>query len=199
MLLLSRQPVKILLALLPGERPRAACRFGRPAGNIPREASPRFAFSILNFAILCLALLSPISAADPSPRKTLRIAGAWNLTATHHEHTKKEGTRVKLLTSTGKPTLKHGPNPIRGPWDVEATAETIQCDFEGKKFILSGISSVVAKDKGGNTEREIIGKAGATIEINFADLAIEAKGPTVTKIRDLAPAAPAPVPAAPEK
>jgi hypothetical protein len=152
----------------------------------------------LRCVLLVAALSLPAFAAENGPRKTLRIAGAWNLTASHHEHTKKEGTRVKLLTSTGKPTLKHGPNAIRGPWDLEATAETIQCDFEAKKFILSGVSSVVAKDKAGKTEREITGKAGATIEINFADLAIEAQGPTVTKIKELAPAAPnAPPPPAP--
>jgi hypothetical protein len=75
---------------------------------------------------------------DRPKRTTMPIGTSWSLTAERHERTITEGTRTKLLTSTGGPVLKHGANVIKGPWDIEAKAAKIECDFAAKKFILSG-------------------------------------------------------------
>lgn len=107
------------------------------------------------------------------PRKTLRVAGQWNLTAEKHDHAEMEGQRTKLLVSTGHPTLKHGPDMFRGPWDVDAHADRIEADFAQKKFILRGSPAVVSKDpKTHSTLKSLTGTVDTVIEIGFADLKI---------------------------
>jgi|GEM_PF-5937255 len=107
------------------------------------------------------------------PRKTLRVAGQWNLTAEKHDHAEMEGQRTKLLISTGHPTLKHGPDMFRGPWDVDAHADRIEADFAQKKFFLRGSPAVVSKDpKTHTTLKSLTGTADTVIEIGFADLKI---------------------------
>jgi hypothetical protein len=152
---------------------------------------------VLAAAALFVPAFAAESSVAPTPgRKTMRIAGQWNLTAQKHEKTEMEGERTKLLTSTGKATLKHGPNLIRGPWDIDGKADVIQCDFVGKKFILSGSPVVDQKDKAGNVVKTITGQPGCVVEIDFAGGAINAKGPHTARIADGVPlAAPALAPA----
>jgi hypothetical protein len=122
----------------------------------------------------------PIPAAHASvpapprvPRKTIPIAGQWNLTAEKHDRTEMDGPRTKLLVATGHPTLKHGPDMFRGPWDIDAHADRIDADFVQKKFILHGSPVVVSKDpKTHATLKSLIGATDTVIEIGFTDLKI---------------------------
>ncbi len=133
-----------------------------------------------------IALVTGVFAADDAAprRKTVRIAGAWNLTAVLHDKTEMDGERTKVLTCTGKPTLKHGRNMINGPWDVDAKADTIKCDFDGKKFILSGSPQVQRKDPKGKVLSIVAGEKETVIELAFADAKMTVTGPSKTAVAD---------------
>ncbi len=108
------------------------------------------------------------------PRKTMRIAGQWNLTAEKHDHTEMDGKRTNLLVSTGHVTLKHGSNMFRGPWDIDARAERVEADFVRKKFVLHGSPYVATKaPKTGAILKTMTGAADAVIEIGIEDPKIE--------------------------
>jgi hypothetical protein len=123
------------------------------------------------------------------PRKTIPIAGQWNLTAEKHDRPEMDGPRTKLLVSTGHPTLKHGPDMFRGPWDIDAHADQIDADFVRKKFVLRGSPVVATKDpKTKATLKTLTGGPDAVIEVGFADLKIEV---TAGEAKDETPVPPA--------
>lgn len=176
---MSRRGIRLLTIALPLALTTSALADDPAPASTPDTAKPADH-----------TLSGPAKPVPRVPRKTLRVAGQWNLTAEKHDHAEMEGQRTKLLVSTGHPTLKHGPDMFRGPWDVDAHADRIEADFAQKKFILRGSPAVVSKDpKTHTTLKSLTGTADTVIEIGFADLKIavtageakdEASAPTVT-------------------
>jgi hypothetical protein len=120
------------------------------------------------------------SAAEPA-RKAMPIGGEWNLSGRMLERTQMDGKRVVQLTAKGEARLKQGRNPLLGPWTLEASAEIIECDFPGKRFIVHGPYSIRRKLPGG-AATEISGAGpDSTAELTFHGGAIKAAGPN--KIR----------------
>ena len=122
-----------------------------------------------------------LHAEEPKPhtaRRTLPIAGRWNLTATNIEKTKTEGARTLLVTASGQPTLKRGANLFKGPWEIEAKAERIECDFVAKKFILTGSPEVRRRATPPATGWMILhGEAATVVELGLKDDSAKAEGP----------------------
>ena len=123
-----------------------------------------------------------LHAEEPKPhvaRRTLPIAGRWNLTAGSIEKTKTDGPRTLLLTASGQPTLKRGTNAIKGPWEIEAKAERIECDFVGKKFILTGSPEVRRRATPPATGWVILhGEAATVVELGLKDDSVKTEGPS---------------------
>ena len=102
------------------------------------------------------------------------IGREWNLTAEKHEKAEMDGPRTKLLISTGHPTLKHGTNLFRGPWDIDAKADRIETNFARKTFILSGTPTVTTNHpKTGVLQKTLTGNPDTVIEITLEDRQIK--------------------------
>ncbi len=133
---------------------------------------------------LFLAIAAPffLHAEEPKPhvaRRTLPIAGRWNLTAASIEKTKTDGSRTLLLTASGQPTLKRGANAIKGPWEIEAKAERIECDFVAKKFILTGSPEVRRRATPPATGWVTLhGELATIVELGLSDDSAKTEGPS---------------------
>jgi hypothetical protein len=132
----------------------------------------------------CLAATSFAAPPESKPkREVMPIGGQWNLSGTTLERAKMDGERVVQLIAKGQPQLKQGRNSLLGPWILEATAEVIEADFPGKKFILRGPYSIVRKVNGAKTE--IVGsEAESSAELDFRDGAVRSTGPNRVKLGD---------------
>lgn len=142
--------------------------------------SRHFLYAAAALASLPLLAASLCAEDAPARKRTVRIAGSWNLTAEKHDKTDMDGERTRILTCTGSPTLKKGRNMIRGPWEVDAKADTIVCDFDGKKFVLTGNPTFQRLDPKGNIVSAIVGQKETIIEVTFVDAKTTVKGPSKT-------------------
>jgi hypothetical protein len=130
------------------------------------------------WAVLCSSAL----AADEK-RKTMPIGGEWNLSGTSLERTQMDGERVVQLVAKGEAKLKKGRNPLLGPWVLEASGETIECDFPGKRFIIQGPYSLRKKE--GKGWMEISGPGhDSKVELAFQGGAVRADGPNKVRLLD---------------
>jgi hypothetical protein len=129
-----------------------------------------------------LALATACVAAE-GKRQAMPIGGEWNLSGKTLERAKMEGKRVVQLIAKGDARLKKGRKPLMGPWTLEASAEVIECDFPGKRFIIRGPYTLTKKESGGKTEISGPG-ADSTAELPFQGGAIRTEGPSKTKVDD---------------
>jgi hypothetical protein len=130
------------------------------------------------WAVLCSSAL----AADPK-RKAMPIGGEWNLSGTSLERTQMDGKRVVQMIAKGDAKLRKGPNPLLGPWVLEASGETIECDFPGKRFIIQGPYSLRKKE--GKGWIEISGQGqDSKVELAFQGGAVRAVGPNKVRLLD---------------
>lgn len=140
-----------------------------------------FSSSVCAVVIAVLSVQAP--AAKPK-RESIPIGGEWNLSGSIIEKTK-QGERTERLVATGRPELKKGGNAVLGPWSLEATADRIECDFAGKRFILSG-RYVVRKKMGEGAANVIEGTADdSKIELDFRGEGTRATGPNKVKLADV--------------
>ena len=127
-------------------------------------------------------------AAEPK-RKAMPIGDQWNLSGAELEKTKMDGKRVILMTAKGNAKLKRGRNSLTGPWIMEASAEVIEADFVGKRFVIRGPFSIKKKGADGGS-LEIIGTAAETTgELLFRDGELSVNGPNKVVAKDAAAAA----------
>ena len=132
----------------------------------------------------CLAVTGLAEPAVSKPKREVTpIGGQWSLGATKLERAKMDGKRVVQLIATGDAKLKRGANALLGPWVLEVSADVIEADFPGKKFLVRGPYTIVQKGKGGSTETSGPGP-DSSVELDFRDGAIRAQGPSRMKIID---------------
>lgn len=131
--------------------------------------------------LLILAATLAATATAAEPRTSVPIGKEWLLSAGKLDKTKMDGKRTLLLTATGKPVLKHALNPIKGPADIIASADKIECDFPGKKFILTGSLRIVGKIEGGGTQ-EITSELATRAEITFSPPVVRVEWPYKVKM-----------------
>ena len=133
---------------------------------------------------MCLAHVSFAAPPDAKPkRETVPIGGDWNLSAVKLERAKMDGKRVVQLIAKGDAKLKRGRNSLIGPWTMEASADVIECDFPGKKFVVRGPYSILRKERGGRTEITASGPESSA-EVDFREGAVRAQGPSRVKVLD---------------
>jgi hypothetical protein len=134
---------------------------------------------------LSAAITSASFAAEPE-RKAVPI-GEWNLSGRMVEKTQMDGPRVVRMMAKGDAKLRKGRNPLLGPWTLEASAEIIEADFKGKKFIVHGPYRIFTKSLG-PSGAEISGPGpDSSAEILFANGVIDAKGPNRVNLVDPVP------------
>jgi hypothetical protein len=144
---------------------------------------------------LSAALTSASFAAEPE-RKAVPI-GEWNLSGRMVEKTQMDGPRVVQMMAKGDAKLRKGRNPLMGPWTLEASAEIIEADFTGKRFIIHGPYVFSEKIAGGAT-REISGPGpDSRLELPFARGGLNAIGPNRVSLKE--PVPPKAVPVEPAK
>jgi hypothetical protein len=134
---------------------------------------------------LCVFLATTSLAAE-GKRKAMPIAGEWNLSGMELSRAKTEGKRVVQLIAKGDARLKKGRNSLLGPWTLVVSAEVIECDFPGKRFIARGPYKLV-QESDGLKKMEIEGTAAnSSVELLFHGQ-IKAEGPNTVRMLDAPP------------
>jgi hypothetical protein len=130
-----------------------------------------------------IALLAHSTIAAGPKRQAMPIGNDWNLSGATLGRAKMDGAKVVQLVAKGDAKVKRGTNPLTGPWTLEGSAEVIECDFPGKKFVLKGPYSVVRKENG--VKIEVVGPGpDSGAELDFRDGAVRTSGPNKTTVGD---------------
>ena len=141
-----------------------------------------FRTAALAFCLAATSLGGESAEAKPK-REVMPIGGQWNLSGTKLDRARMDGKRVVQLIAKGDAKLKRGANAWLGPWILEVSADVIEADFPGKKFLVRGPYTMVQTRKGGSTETSGPGP-DSSVELDFRDGAVHAQGPSRMKIID---------------
>ena len=138
---------------------------------------------VLALGFAATSIAAPAPEETKPKREVMPIGGQWNLSGTKLDRAKTDGKRVVQLVARGDAKLKRGRNALLGPWVLEVSAEVIEADFPGKKFVVRGPYTILQKGKAGSIETSGPGP-DSSAEFDFRDGAIRSQGPSQTKIID---------------